>query len=267
MEKSKSQKMKEYVSSCTENEHICLDCMFKKLGVISTQYSGDTRIIRNMGFLLERDQNGNFNRPEYCPVCDKKTSHIVYLGKADVVNNRVPFSSKEKKRILKLLGSIDAFTGQTTTNPTIDHKVPYTVYNNMKKTKDMSDDEIKDTFQVLSNYHNTEKDRACAVCKLYGRRPPFLAMGPYYYEGDSKYTGTCAGCGWCNASAWKKAQRNGTLIRDEQVMSLAKISKKGDDILETLNGFKELIEEFPDELKLKNIIQPEEEYEKEISLW
>ena len=50
-------------------------------------------------------------------------------------------------------------------------------------------------------------------------------------------------------------------------MSLAKISKKGDDILETLNGFKELIEEFPDELKLKNIIQPEEEYEKEISLW
>ena len=165
------------------------------------------------------------------------------------------------------MGSIDAFTGQTTTNPTIDHKVPYTVYNNMKKPKDMSDDEIKDTFQVLSNYHNTEKDRACAVCKLYGRRPPFLAMGPYYYEGDSKYTGTCVGCGWCNASAWKKAQRNGTLIRDEQIMSLAKISKKGDDILETLNGFKELIEEFPDELKLKNIIQPEEEYEKEISLW
>ena len=65
----------------------------------------------------------------------------------------------------------------------------------MKKPKDMSDDEIKDTFQVLSNYHNTEKDRACAVCKLYGRRPPFLAMGPYYYEGDSKYTGTCVGCG------------------------------------------------------------------------
>ena len=62
MEKSKSQKMKEYVSSCTENEHICLDCMFKELGVISTQYSGDTRIIRNMGFLLERHLSGNFNR-------------------------------------------------------------------------------------------------------------------------------------------------------------------------------------------------------------
>ena len=40
-------------------------------------------------------------------------------------------------------------------------------------------------------------------CKKHNIRPPFLEI-PFWYEGDSQYTGSCEGCGWYDGKKWRE---------------------------------------------------------------
>lgn len=112
--------------------------------------------------------------------------------------------TKTRTRVISLFDNRDAFTGASISSTAeIDHKTPWTRLDNDIDAKCLSDDEIKKHFQLLTREHNLLKDRACGHCKLYNERPPFLEI-PFWYAGDSKYSGTCEGCGWYDGAKWRK---------------------------------------------------------------
>ncbi len=123
-----------------------------------------------------------------------------------------------RKKVLKLLGYIDALSGnkKTARELVVEHKFPEsrwgnkTVYNNI----DMSDDEIKEKFQLLTNQYNIVKREACKKCYAYGeRQAPFGIT--YFYQGDENWNCDaiegddaekgCIGCGWYDTELWKKS--------------------------------------------------------------
>ena len=82
----------------------------------------------------------------------------------------------------------------------------------------LSDEDIKQHFQLLTREHNLLKDRACDHCKKENKRPPFLEI-PFWYEGGSNYTGMCEGCGWYDGVKWREELKN-LINRNEHIDSL-----------------------------------------------
>jgi hypothetical protein len=76
----------------------------------------------------------------------------------------------------------------------------------------MTDEAIKEKFQLLTNQHNEEKREACRKCRLKGKRPyPFGVK--YYYHGSENWEGEqqgkaaeegCKGCCWYDFAEWRK---------------------------------------------------------------
>ena len=117
---------------------------------------------------------------------------------------RLGIDGKTRKRILDLFDNRDAFTGGSISSTAeIDHKIPWTRLENDIDATVLTNEEIKEHFQLLTREHNLLKDRACGHCKLCNERPPFLDI-PFWYSGDSSYKGTCVGCGWYDGVKWRK---------------------------------------------------------------
>ena len=232
---------------------ICIQCLQNDLNINLGQSAGVIRDLRSKGYIFEEVKPHSWAKKEYCDKCGCNTIHYKYLGLSLESNERIPITTTDKKRIIKLLSNVDAFTGQQVSNPEVDHKTPHTVSKLTKKISDMSDDEIRSEFQILSRDHNLLKDRACSYCKKYGRRTPFFMGGqPSYYDGDSEYKNTCYGCGWYDGCAWRKASLEGTLKRDDKLFELSRKSKYGIESLMYLDKYKRFIES-SSELNLKYV--------------
>lgn len=79
---------------------------------------------------------------------------------------------------------------------------------------DMTDEEIKAKFQLLSNQRNEQKREACRRCVLSGKRQcPFGIK--YFYKGDEDWDPNipqkgkeaeagCVGCGWYDIEKWRQ---------------------------------------------------------------
>ena len=168
------------------------------------------REAKKRGYEFEETRLGRWAKSMYCPVCEQKTSHykLLKLEPTLTTQTRLTIDEKTRKRILKLFGNRDAFTGGSiSSTPEIDHKVPWTRLEEDIDATKLTDDEIKQHFQLLTRDHNLLKDRACGHCKLNNERPPFLEI-PFWYEGDSHYCGSCVGCGWYDGVKWREELTN-----------------------------------------------------------
>ena len=73
----------------------------------------------------------------------------------------------------------------------------------------MTEDEIKDKFQILSNQTNLQKERYCQRCVMENIRGDFFGI-EWYYQGDNQWKGNskadeggCNGCPWYDIKYWK----------------------------------------------------------------
>lgn len=241
-----------------KGQWVCMFCFeeyLKKLNIKLGQHAKDIQVLKSKGYVFEKSQK------YYCSTCKILTSHYKYLGFSNENNERLGISPKERQKIVKLLSPIDAFTGQKVTTFEVDHKTPHTVQKEYTAVSDMDSDEIKEKFQITSPYMNKLKDKACSCCKQTGRRTPFFMGGQIaYYDGDSEYKGSCYGCGWYDACAWRKASLDGKLKRDDVIFELAKKSKNKMDSLLVLEKWKFFLNEFPG-LNLKKQIEYESQGE------
>jgi hypothetical protein len=117
--------------------------------------------IKEMGYLLAT------NTHRYDPRLKKFVTQIILvpLEKGPQTGYEV-FSPKLRKRIIKVLGSYDAYEGKVRPSNLLlpDHKFPEIGWDENTRTEnpdDMTDEEIRAKFQLLDNQRNLEKREAC----------------------------------------------------------------------------------------------------------
>lgn len=172
----------------------------------SDQAAAVSRTARNRGYYFEKTGPQRWAKKLYCPICQRKSTHYKLLKIEPIFteHTRCKINAQTRERILKIFKNKDAFTGASiSSKPEIDHKIPWTRLEHDIDASNLSDEEIKQHFQLLTRDHNLLKDRRCAYCKEHNTRPPFLEI-PFWYKGDSQYTGSCEGCGWYDGKKWRE---------------------------------------------------------------
>lgn len=151
-----------------------------------------------------------------CPTCGGKTFFDLLIRlprKAADNEKRYSIPVKLQNRIKSILPLKDACfdSPQKEDELIIDHKFPSSRWVNGETVNDinMSDNEIKDKFQLLTNQTNLQKERYCKRCVLTGLRGDFFGI-KWYYVGDEFWKGSskadenaCIGCCWYDLNLWK----------------------------------------------------------------
>jgi hypothetical protein len=176
----------------------------------SNQPAATFREIKKLGYEFEEYSPNRWGKDKYCHKCQNQRTHYKLLSANPKfsVQSRISIVGVERTRVITLLEGKDAFTGASiSSTPEIDHKTPWTRLDKDIDTKDLSNDEIKNHFQLLTREHNLLKDRACGSCKVNNIRPPFIGIN-YWYKGDQNYNDTCEGCGWYDGKKWRESINN-----------------------------------------------------------
>ena len=169
--------------------------------------------IKDMGFTLATDPNRE------CKVCKQKTLHHVLL--------RIPMGASRKyetwspalrKKIIQVLGNWDVYENRKAKSAVLpDHKFPearWDEHTSEENRDSMTDDEIKDKFQLMDNRRNEQKREACRNCVQSGIRGTVYGIKFYYKHGEMWPEGIpkrgkeaeegCRGCGWYDVAKWRE---------------------------------------------------------------
>jgi len=186
----------------------CVNCELPK----NPNWARRIQDMKEFGYTISTDTK------MYCPTCRENTTHVILL--------RLPRGSQTgyetlspalRKRILSILGNYDPFQDTTSASHLLpDHKFPEIRWDESTRTQnpdDMSDDEIRAKFQLLTNQRNEEKREICRRCFQTGKRgKPFGIQ--FFYEGDENWPDSvpavgkeaekgCIGCGWYDMKLWR----------------------------------------------------------------
>lgn len=159
------------------------------------------------------------SKRRYCKSCSKKTMHDILVMMPTIETKfshgnelRKPISQTLVKKIKRLLNYKEVCfdVSRTEKELLIDHKFPSQRWNQPESDNpnDMTDDEIKKKFQLLSNQTNMLKSRYCENCVKNGKRGTFMGIKWYYqgienWEGDINSEDGCVGCPWYDLALWK----------------------------------------------------------------
>lgn len=200
-------KANDLLKACQENlgHWTCSYC-----GSNSGQPAAIFRELKQQGFQFEEVSAGRWGKSIFCPKCGAERTHYKLLASDPVfaVHQRCAIDAKSRKRVIELFDKRDAFTGAHISSvPEIDHKTPWLRMDQDIDIATLTDEEIKQHFQLLTREHNLLKDRRCKQCNRDGIRPPFMGIS-YWYAGDNRYAGTCEGCGWYDGAKWRESINN-----------------------------------------------------------
>lgn len=171
--------------------------------------------IKEMGYLLATYTNRYDNRLK------KNTTQILLIPLArGAQSGYETISPALKKRIIKVLGSYDAYEGKVRPAHFLlpDHKFPeisWDEHTRVENSDDMSDDEIKAKFQLLDNQRNLEKREACRKVIQTGKVGTIFGI-QYYMAGNDQWPSDIpmvgvkseAGwklCPWYDIEAWRRS--------------------------------------------------------------
>lgn len=219
---------------------------------MQNQFSGDTKedqLFRTLfDRLNERVANneaapGNPNpqklvqslRDRGLCILTESQNHTTYLRLVEGINtlgfeNEI-IPEEIRKRALELYGNIDALSGIRMPDDRliIEHKFPEERWKNRpaEDNLNMTDEEIKNKFQLLTAQYNQVKREACKKCVRFKKRQAPFGI-TYFYEGDEEWgcddefgqpaEDGCVGCGWYDVATWKELliiAANGGYIDDE----------------------------------------------------
>ena len=153
---------------------------------------------------------------QHCTNCGKDTHHdlLVRLSRQAANNEkRMAMPKSLEKRIKQLFFHKDACFDNILSDRelVIDHKFPSSRWVQGEEVNDikMTDREIMQKFQLLTNQINLQKERYCQRCVLKGVRGDFFGI-VWYYDGDNIWRGNskadekgCVGCCWYDIVLWK----------------------------------------------------------------
>ena len=160
--------------------------------------------LRADGYDFEMIKQGRWAKSVYCKKCGKDQSHYKLKSTEPTFaeKHRYVMSQEDRDRVFKVYGGIDAFTNTKISGIfEVDHKKPFFNEEQDINIKDLTDEEIKNEYQLLTPDHNKLKDKQCRKCVKNKKRPPFLGK-KYWYVGGENFTGSCIGCGYYDGVKW-----------------------------------------------------------------
>lgn len=171
--------------------------------------------LKEFGYTLATDTSRS------CEQCNANKTHLMLLPlKRGGVSGYEKWSSDTRNRIIRLLKSYDAFEGKVGRKEGLlpDHKFPEIRWDHETRREslnDLSDAEIVNDFQLLSNQRNQQKREVCRSCYQSGIRGKIFGIDFFYHgveawdmrfpkNGKAAEKG-CIGCGWYDIQKWRKA--------------------------------------------------------------
>lgn len=128
------------------------------------------------------------------------------------------FSSTLRKKALKILQNINVYEVSSANKHGLlpDHKFPEIRWdkNTIEENPDsMTEDEVRQKFQLIDNQRNQQKREICRKCFQTGKRGVLFGI-KYFYSGNENWDNTipktgkvaengCIGCGWYDIEAWR----------------------------------------------------------------
>lgn len=157
----------------------------------------------------------------HCPVCgNNRSTRLILLPIKRVElagNGYETWSPALRSRIIRVLGGVDVYEDAPSRSCLPDHKFSEIRWGDDTKAEnpaDMTDDEIKNKFQLLSNQRNQQKREVCRNCYQTGQRGTIYGI-PFYYQGGPQWDAEipirgkaaergCIGCPWYDIERWRK---------------------------------------------------------------
>lgn len=170
--------------------------------------------LKEFGYTLATDLN------RYCKRCEANKTHImlVPIERGGISGTGYEtWSPALRNRIIRVLRCIDVYENKVNAHSLPDHKFSEIRWDSTTKSENpdgMTDAEIRDKFQLLSNQRNQQKREVCRTCYQTGQRGIIFGI-PFFYQGthiwDEKIPKTgegakkgCIGCAWYDIAEWRR---------------------------------------------------------------
>lgn len=207
---SRSVETKEIFNILKDGKWHCRNC-----DINNPNFARRIQDLKEMGYTISTHVNYQ------CPVCGNRRSTRLILLPIDRVviagNGYETWSPALRKRILRVLGYKDVYEDNVSRNVLPDHKfseIRWDANTKGENPDDMSDEEIKAKFQLLTNQRNQQKREVCRNCYQTGKRGTIYGID-FYYKGGPYWeriipqTGKeaekgCIGCPWYDIERWRK---------------------------------------------------------------
>ena len=209
-EKGRAAVTKGFFDSLVKGDWQCVNCTLPS----NPNWARRIQDLKEFGYTLSTDTK------RYCPRCNANKTHILLLpverGCAEG-NGYETWSPALRKRILNVLEKFDVYECVKNPHSLPDHKYSEIRWGSSVKGEnpdDMTDEEIRNKFQLLSNQRNQQKREVCRNCyqtdkrgKIYGI--PFFYKGTEDWDNNIPRTGKeaergCVGCAWYDIAEWRK---------------------------------------------------------------
>jgi len=169
--------------------------------------------IKECGYTISTDTK------RYCSKCKRNTTQLILLPlPRGGITGYETWSKELRENIIKTLETYDVFEAKITKKEGLfpDHKFPEIRWDEETKRKsleNMSDVEIKNDFQLLTNQRNQQKREICRNCYQTGKRGIIYGI-PYFYRGSIDWNKDipqrgkeaekgCIGCAWYDIERWR----------------------------------------------------------------
>ena len=208
-EKPKALTTKTFFDTLAQGGWKCVECDFPK----NPNWARRIQDLKEFGYTLATDTK------RYCKKCGENKTHLIMLpiNRGNIGGNGYEtWSPTLRKRIIKLLNSIDVYENVYSPHCLPDHKFSEIRWDKSTKSKNpdtMTDEEIVEKFQLLTNQRNQQKREVCRMCFQTGKRGTIYGI-KYYYIGDENWDNSipktgkdaergCFGCPWYDIAKWR----------------------------------------------------------------
>ncbi|MDR0473253.1 MAG: restriction endonuclease [Treponema sp.] len=170
--------------------------------------------LKEFGYTISTNPN------KTCEKCKKSTTHMLLLPlPRGGITGYETWSKELRDKIIKTLETYDSFEAKVTKKEGLlpDHKFPEIRWDDETKRKsleNLSETEIKNDFQLLTNQRNQQKREICRNCYQTGKRGTIYGI-PYFYRGSIDWGKNipqrgkeaekgCVGCAWYDIERWRQ---------------------------------------------------------------
>ena len=210
-EKPRATTTKGFYDELSKGGWKCVSCQLPE----NPNFARRIQDLKEFGYMLSTDTK------RYCSNCGGNKTHISMVPVKRMIitgSGYETISTALRNKIINTLRNYDSYEGKTGSHLLPDHKFPeirWDEHTKVENPEDMTDDEIKEKFQLLTNQRNLQKREVCRGCYQTNERGyPFGIK--FFYEGTEKWDENipkrgksaekgCIGCGWYDMNEWRNS--------------------------------------------------------------
>jgi hypothetical protein len=188
----------------------CIHCDFPQ----NPNWARRIQDLKEFGYTIATDTR------RHCEMCKKNTTQLLLLPlPRGGITGYETWSKELRERIVRTLKTYDVYEAKTAKKEGLlpDHKFPEIRWDDETRRGslgNLSETEIKNDFQLLTNQRNQQKREICRNCYQTGKRGIIYGI-PYFYRGcadwDKKIPQRgkdsekgCVGCAWYDIERWRQ---------------------------------------------------------------